>query len=182
MPLWCQRGKTAYSETNAKGSKSLLIYCDSHYKSTISSKSKARNITKRCYTTKRPSNHSIQSDQMKHTRLNQQTNDQNIPNNLSTTKYFNRSTKASQSITATVPINQGTNVTLATQPREASQPAKRLCSAKGIIWGCMQSCQVARNGGCRPNSLCCTLSHSQKDQWPGWVSQKTVCNSLTSIE
>lgn len=66
---------------NAKGNKHLLNYCDSHYKSTVSSKSKARTITKRRYTTKRPRNHSIQSNQMKHTRLNQQTNDQNIPNN-----------------------------------------------------------------------------------------------------
>lgn len=125
---------------------------------------------------------------MKHTRLNQQTNNQNIPNNLPITKSFNRSTKASQSITVTVPINQGTNVTLATQRREAIQPAKRLCSARGIILGCKQCCEAARNGGCRPNNLSCTLLHSQKDQWPGCVRQKpkdslsrTDC-ALTSTE
>jgi len=106
------------------------------------------------------------------TVLPQQTNDQNIPNNVPITKSFNRSTKASQSITTIVLINQATNVTLATQPRAASKPAKSLCSAKGIILGCMESCQAARNGGCRPNNLCCTLSHSQKDQWPCCVTQK----------
>lgn len=120
---------------------------------------------------------------MKRTQLNQQTYNQNIRNILPIIKSFNRSTKARQPINHSNRTNQLRNQPTSRYPpnhvKQLSQPAKRLCSAKGIILGFKQACQAAQNGGCLLNNLCCTLSHSQKDQWPGCVRQKPEELSFT---
>jgi len=124
-----------------------------------------------------------QSNQIKSNTLDKINKlNQNTPNNLPITKSFNRSTKASQSITATVPINQGTNITLATQPRAAIQPAKRLCSTQGIILGCTQSCQATRKVAVSRTiyvALCPTARKTSGLTALG-RSRKTVCHALTA--